>query len=101
MLTERLLVMTHNGTGAGAVPDGSMVQAAALVDEGSALSVLIAEVDAILCDAAASLLCPPPSPPVAGCALAGPRTSGRFRVISGRPWTAPAPDVRAVQRSPP
>ncbi len=105
MRTERGLVMMQCGRGAAAAPgtvsDGSVSQAAVLLDEGPELSVLIAEVDAILCDAAATLLRPPPSPQLSGCALVAPPSSGRSYAVSVQAWSAPAPDVRAVQRSPP
>lgn len=106
MLTERKSVTTYGSTGVAATPctvaEGFAVRPTALlVDEGLGLCELIAEVDAILCDAAASLLRPPPSRQVAGCALAAPRSPGRSWAVTPQPWSAPTPDVRAVQRSPP
>jgi hypothetical protein len=101
MLAERVLVMTHRSTGAPLAQGGVTEGSAAVLDEGSELSLLIAEVDAILADAAATLLRPPPSQLVIGCALAVPGSPGRSRAISVQPWSAPAPDVRAVQRGPP
>lgn len=106
MLTERGLAATHCSTGtAEAGPtatEGLEVRPVALLlDDGPELSGLIAEVDAILCDAAASLLRPPASRKVAGCALVLPRSPGRSWAVSVQPWRAPAPEVRAVQRSPP
>src|SRR5436305_12610719 len=63
---------------------------------------LFAEVDAILCAAErVRWIRRPPAPPVAGCALSGPRSAGRsWRKWVGR-WHAPLHPVRAVQRSPP
>src|SRR5690242_13846017 len=101
MLAERGLVMTHCSAGAPLAHGGVTEGLAVLLDEGSELSLLIAEVDTILCDAAATLLRSPPPPPVTGCALAGPPSPVRSRAMSVRPWSAPAPDVRAVQRGPP
>jgi len=98
--------MTHCSTETATAPrtgtEGFAVRPAALsVDDGPELSGLIAEVDAILCDAAASLLRPPASRRVAGCALVLPGSPGRSWTVSLQPWPAPAPEVRAVQRSPP
>lgn len=75
--------------------------AGAAVAEGPALAGLIAEVEAILCDAAARLRRPPPSRQLIGCALAAPRSPGGPWAVSLQPWSTPPPDVRAVQRSPP
>jgi hypothetical protein len=101
MLAERGLVMMPCSAGAPVADGGVTEGSAVLVDDGPELSLLIAEVDTILCDAAATLLRPPPSPPVTARALAGPRSPGRSGAISGQPWSAPAPDVHAVQRGPP
>ncbi|MEE3751975.1 hypothetical protein [Mycobacterium intracellulare] len=105
MLTERGLVMTHRGTGTAA--PGTVIEAAPgqqtglLLGDDAEVSVLMAEVDAILCAASVTLLRRPPAPPVAGCALLGPRSPGRSWEVCAPPWRAPAPNVRAVQRSPP
>ena len=105
MLTERGFAMPRCGMGAAAAlrtaSEGLAVPpSAVLPDEDPGLCLLIAEVDAILCDAAATLL-RPASPPVAGCALVGPPSVGRDGTVIVQRWSAPAPDVRAVQRSPP
>lgn len=73
----------------------------------AAVIVLFAEVDAILCAAASPLIprCPPPAPPVSGCAhfrfgwpvSAAARSSARFLRRGSRPH----PAARAVSRSPP
>jgi len=96
MLTERGLVLAHRSTGTASVPatvtEASSDQQTALVlDDVPEVSVLIAEVDAILCAAAVTLLRRPPAPPVAGCALIGPRSPGRSPEICAQPWNAPAP----------
>jgi hypothetical protein len=98
--------MTHCSTGAAVAPravtEGFTVRPdALLLDDGPELSGLIAEVDAILCEAAASLLRPPPSRRLAACALVVPRSPGRSWAVSLQPWRAPTPEVRAVQRGPP
>ncbi len=61
---------------------------------------LIAEIDAILCAAPtpARVL---PAPSVSGCALAGPRSTGRSCDTPGRARRGPVSAVFAVQRSPP
>ncbi len=74
----------------------------------AAVIVLFAEVDAILCAAAAPLplipRCPPPAPRVTGCAhfrfgwpVSAARASARFLRRGSRPH----PAARAVSRSPP
>ncbi|OBB98655.1 hypothetical protein [Mycobacterium sp. 852002-40037_SCH5390672] len=98
--------MTHGSTGAPPAPcvvteRPADKQEALPLDADQELFVLIAEVDAILCDAAATLLRRPPAPPVTGCALLGPRSPGRSWKLPAQHWNAPAPDVRAVQRGPP
>lgn len=65
-----------------------------------AVACLIAEVDDILC-AAEALLRQPPAPPAVGCALLGRRRAGRCFELTARPWSGPARNVSAVQRSPP
>lgn len=106
MLTESGLAMTHCSTGAAVAPrtvteDFALRAAALLLDESPELTGLFAEVDAILRDAAAALLRPPPSRRVAGCALVAPRSPGPTWAVTPQPWSAPTPDVHAVQRSPP
>src|ERR1700753_1747005 len=62
---------------------------------------LIAEVDAIFCDAEAPV-CQRPAPPAAGCARRGPRRAGRScHPASLRPHKEPARRVDPTQRSPP
>src|SRR5271166_2661003 len=92
--------------GAVAAPVNSCCPAEHILDQweqDSAVVALLAEVDAILCAAAARLIphCRPPAPPVTGWALRGPRSAGRFWVTSATRWDAPHYPVRAVQRSPP
>lgn len=107
MLTERKSVTTYRSTGAAATPctvaEGFAVPPATLLlDEDPELCELIAEVDAILRDAVARLLRRPPSRQVTGCcAAAAPRSPSRSWAVMLHRWSAPAPDVRAVQRSPP
>ncbi|MCP9273597.1 hypothetical protein NM203_15515 [Mycolicibacterium sp. CAU 1645] len=77
-------------------------QCGLLPDDDPSVTVLFAEVDAILCAAAAA--CSPrrpPAPPAAGCVLRGPRPAGRTSMRTRRRWTSPVGDVLAVQRSPP
>ncbi|WP_142239368.1 hypothetical protein [Mycobacterium sp. ST-F2] len=62
---------------------------------------LFAEVDAILCEAAATLR-RRPAPPAIGCALDEPRCAGRpWHSHTPRPRNAPATRVYPMQRSPP
>lgn len=63
---------------------------------------LFADVDAILCAAAARLVRRrrPPAPPVTGCARPEPWSAGRSWQGSAAWWRVPAHPVRAVQRSP-
>lgn len=87
-----------HSAGTGAAPEQ---QLALLPDVDPETLVLIAEVDAILCAAEATLLRRPPAPPVTGCARLGPRLPGRSWLVDAQPWSAPPRTVRAVQRGPP
>lgn len=83
-------------------PDEASRQSPALLlDDDPSVIVLFAEVDAILCAAAACSPRRPPAPPAAGCAPRGPRPAGRTSTPRQRRWASPAGDVLAVQRSPP
>jgi hypothetical protein len=64
---------------------------------------LFAEIDAILCAAAARMIPPrrPPAPPATGCAPCGPRSAGRPWRGSAARWGVPVRPVRALPRSPP
>ena len=71
------------------------------MDDPSVLLALIAEVDAIFCDAEAPV-CQRPAPPAAGRARCGPRRAGRScHLASPRLRKGPARRVDATQRSPP
>lgn len=65
------------------------------------IAALIAEADAILCAALARLRRLPPAPPVTGCALVQPQSTGRSCEAPARPRRGPVHPVRAVQRGPP
>lgn len=82
-------------------PDEATGQRSTLLLDDPSVIVLFAEVDAILCAAARHPSRRLPAPPAAGCALRGPRPSGRTSTTTERTWTAPVGDVQAVQRSPP
>ena len=71
------------------------------MDDPSVVLALIAEVDAIFCDAEAPV-CQRPAPPAAGCARCGPRRAGRScPPASRRPYKEAARRVDPTQRSPP
>ena len=71
------------------------------IDDPSVVLALIAEVDAIFCDAEAPV-CRRPAPPAAGCARCGPRRAGRScHPASLRPHKNPVRRVDPTQRSPP
>lgn len=97
--------MTQDSMAAPALPStGEPVQLlveSVVADDPSLVVELFAEVDAILC-AAAAALCRPPAPPVIGCALREPRCAGRcYHPLSPRPRSGPVRRVDPMQRSPP
>jgi hypothetical protein len=78
-----------------------LLVAPVVTNDPSPVLALFAEVDAILCEAAAGLR-RRPAPPAIGCALDEPRCAGRsWHLHTPRPRNAPAERVDPMQRSPP